>query len=134
MIFYHINLRFIINKFNIMDDIINSLQGLAISKKEYKELNLTEIFKLINIDLDNMKSQLLTDFSSITVYEFYKNINNIGIKELKLVLEYIQTYGKAVLKNKLKNTTLYYDDKDVDTIVDYYINELEDNIGLRGSC
>ena len=117
-----------------MDDIINSLQGLAISKKEYKELNLTEIFRLINIDLDNMKNQLLTDFSSITVYEFYKNINSIGIKELNLVLEYIQTYGKAVLKNKLKNTTLYYDEKDVDTIVDYYINELEDNIGLRGGC
>jgi L-cysteine desulfidase len=117
-----------------MDDIINSLQGLAISKKEYKELNLTEIFRLINIDLDNMKTQLLTDFSSITVYEFYKNINSIGIKELKLVLDYIQTYGKAVLKNKLKNTTLYYDEKDVDTIVDYYINELEDNIGLRGGC
>ena len=118
----------------IMDDIINSLQGLAISKKEYKELNLTEIFRLINIDLDNMKNQLITDFSSITVYEFYKNINSIGIKELKLVLEYIQTYGKAVLKNKLKNTTLYYDEKDVDTIVDYYINELEDNIGLREGC
>jgi len=117
-----------------MDDIINSLQGLAISKKEYKELNLTEIFRLINIDLDNMKNQLLTDFSSITVYEFYKNINSIGIIELKLVLEYIQTYGKAVLKNKLKNTTLYYDEKDVDTIVDYYINELEDNIGLREGC
>ena len=117
-----------------MDDIINSLQGLAISKKEYKELNLTEIFRLINIDLDNMKNQLITDFSSITVYEFYKNINSIGIKELKLVLEYIQTYGKAVLKNKLKNTTLYYDEKDVDTIVDYYINELEDNIGLRQGC
>lgn len=132
MIFYIIILN--INKFNIMDDIINSLQGLAISKKEYKELNLTEIFKLINIDLENMKSQLLTDFSSVSVYEFYKNINNIGIKELKLVLDYIQTYGKAVLKNKLKNTTLYYDDKDVDTIVDYYINELEDNIGLRGGC
>ena len=49
-----------------MDDIINSLQGLAISKKEYKELNLTEIFKLINIDLDNMKSQLITDFSSVS--------------------------------------------------------------------
>ena len=117
-----------------MDDIINSLQTLSLTKKEYKELNLTEIFRLINVDLDNMKNQLLTDFSSITVYEFYKNINNVSINHLKLVLEYMNTYGKPVLKNKLKNTTLYYEEKDVDTIVEYYINELEDNIGLREGC
>jgi len=117
-----------------MDDIINSFQCLAISKKEYKQLNLTEIFKLINIDLENMKSQLISDPSFVSIYEFYKNIDKIGINELKLVLDYIQTYGKAVLENKLKNTTLYYDEKDVDTILDYYISSLEHNLALRQGC
>jgi hypothetical protein len=114
-----------------MDDIINSLQTLSLTKKEYKELNLTEIFKLISVDLENMKNQILTDFSSVTVYEFYKNISSICTNDLRLVLDYMNKHGNNVLTNKLRNTTLYYDPKDVETILDYYINQLEEYLSLN---
>lgn len=127
-----------------MDELVNSLSNLDINEqtKKFKELKKFNevipeyVLQWIYKDYEYMYLQIINNHlqSVPVVFELFKNINMFSSHELKIIHDFVSKYGYYMLENKIKNTGLYYEKLDLQTYIDYYANELYEQISMMEGC
>lgn len=127
-----------------MDDLVNSLSNLDINEqtKKFKELKKFNevipeyILQWIYKDYEYMSLQIINNHlqSVPVIFELFKNINMFSSHELRIIYDFVNKYGYYMLENKIKNTGLYYEKLDLQTYIDYYTNELHEQISMMEGC
>jgi len=118
-----------------MDELIKSLDSIHITEhNRYKTVIPEYVLNWIYKDIDYMFTQLVSNEEKPIIFELFKNINMYSSYELEIIYKYIEKYGQKILENKLKNSKLYYDNRDISTYMDYYLNELYEQISLMRGC
>ena len=127
-----------------MDELVNSLSNLDINEqtKKFKELKKFNevipeyVLQWIYKDYEYMSLQIINNHlqSVPVVFELFKNINMFSSHELRIIYDFVSKYGYYMLENKIKNTGLYYEKLDLQTYIDYYSNELHEQISMMEGC
>jgi hypothetical protein len=127
-----------------MDELVNSLSNLGINEKtnkfnelkKFKDIIPEYVLQWIYKDYEYMSLQIINNHlqSVPVVFELFKNINMFSSHELRIIYEFISKYGYYMLENKIKNTGLYYERLDLQTYIDYYSNELHEQISMMEGC
>jgi hypothetical protein len=68
------------------------------------------------------------------VFELFKNINMFSSHEIRIIYDFVNKYGYYMLENKFKNIGFYYEKLDLQTYIDYYANELYEQISMMEGC
>ena len=55
-------------------------------------------------------------------------------EELKVIHDYVTKYAAIMLEHRFKNSGLYYNKLDLQTYIDYYTEELYEQISLMEGC
>jgi hypothetical protein len=127
-----------------MDELVNSLSNLDINEqtKKFKELKKFNevipdyVLQWIYKDYEYMSLQIINNHlqSVPVIFELFKNINMFSSHELRIIYDFVSKYGYYMLENKIKNTGLYYEKLDLQTYIDYYSNELHEQISMMEGC
>ena len=127
-----------------MDELVNSLSNLGINEKtkkfneliKFKEIIPEYVLQWIYKDYEYMSLQIINNHlqSVPVVFELFKNINMFSSHELRIIYDFVSKFGYYMLENKIKNTGLYYEKLDLQTYIDYYSNELHEQISMMEGC
>lgn len=120
-----------------MDDLVNTMNKMKIKEQNPYQMVIPEmVLKMINTDIEYMYMQIIHDYidSQINTFELFKNLCMFNLDELKVIHDYITKYGSTILENRFKNSGLYYNKLDLQTYIDYYTEELYEQISLMQGC
>jgi hypothetical protein len=118
-----------------MDELTKTMNKMHIQDKNpYNSVIPEQVLKMIHSDIEYMFTQIINDQQRTTVFELFKNMYMFNLEEIKMIHDYITKYGLIMLVNRFKNSGLYYTHLDLETYMDYYIDEIYDMLSLMDGC
>jgi hypothetical protein len=120
-----------------MDDLVNTMNKMEIKDQNpYLKVIPDYVLKMIHTDIEYMFMQIIHEHidSQINTFELFKNLCMFKLDELKIIYDYITKYASNILENRFKNSGLYYNKLDLQTYIDYYTEELYEQISLMQGC
>ena len=120
-----------------MDDLVNTMNKMDIKDQNpYLKVIPDYVLKMIHTDIEYMFMQIIHEHidSKINTFELFKNLCMFKLEELKIIHDYITKYASNILENRFKNSGLYYNKLDLQTYIDYYTEELYEQISLMEGC
>jgi len=132
-----------------MDELTDTMNNMRIKEKNpYQQviessvpLEISTIIpdfvkKMIQTDIEYMFMQIIHEHidSKLNTFELFNNLYMFRLEELKVIHDYVTKYASNMLENRFKYSGLYYNKLDLQTYIDYYTEELYEQISLMQGC
>ncbi len=117
-----------------MEELSDLMNNLKISNIKKQTIIPEYIINWIHNDIEYMFHQIVSYDKTIKTFELFNNLNMYSSLEIEIIYNYLIKNGYRILEKRVKESKLYYDEKDIHTYMDYYLEQLYEQMCFMKGC